>query len=227
MSVTVPSVAPIPATGYTFQTDFGELLFEYLGPWGTLHLAWFCDAIGAMCSEWWDMVQDQGTDDGVTPTVGTKDANGNLITTGYQPGYGAALNPNIVPLIAAGYLAQFVGVQLPSGVDDATAQSLIREEAGINRGTDSAVIAAAKRTLTGTQSVELVRRTYVDGTPNGFWFGLIVRPEEVTTVAALEDAVNAVKMGGMMWWLTQTDGTTWNAEMHTWSGDTLTWNQKG
>jgi len=130
-------------------------------------------------------------------------------------------------LIAAAYLAQFVGVSIPTGSDDPTARSLIQLEAGRNRGTEAAVIAAAKRTLKGTQSVQYIRRTYVDGSPNGFWFGLVVRPEEVTTVAALETAVNAVKFGGMMWWLAQSDGTTWSAETHTWSNDTQTWAQKG
>lgn len=232
MSVTAPDAAPIPADSYTFQTKFGAALGAALQPWLTLHLAWYCDAIGAMASGtagdgWWDLVTDVGVDDGVTPTVGTYDQHGNLVTTGYQPGYGDVFNPSAVPLIAAAYLAQFVGVQLPQDVDDPTAQSLIKAESGINRGTDAAVIAAAKRTLTGTRSVQVVRRTYVDGSPNGFWFGLMVRPEEVTTVAALQAAVNAAKMGGMMWWLTQTDGTTWNTETHTWSGDTLEWLQKG
>ena len=98
-----------------------------------------------------------------------------------QPGYGILLDPSVVPLADAAFLAQFVGVQLPLGVDDPTAQSLIKAESGINRGTDAAVVAAAQRNLTGTQSVYLIRRTYVDGTPNAGWFGLIVRPEELPT----------------------------------------------
>ena len=50
--VTVPSVAPIPNT-YTPTTTFGAALIDAMGPWMTLHLAWFCDAIGAMADEWW------------------------------------------------------------------------------------------------------------------------------------------------------------------------------
>lgn len=204
MSVSVPTVPPIPATGYEFQTTFGAALGEALAPWLTLHLCWLCDAIGAMCDPWWTMIQDQGVDDGTTPTVGTY-LDGELVVDGYAPGYGEVFNPSIVPLVAADYLAQFVGVSLPSGVDDTTAQSLIKAESGINRGTDAAVIAAAKRTLTGTQSVALVRRAYVDGTPNGFWQGLVMRPEECPSLDATKAAVEAVKLGGIMMWYELSD----------------------
>ena len=143
-------------------------------------------------------------DDGTTPTVGTL-VDGELVTEGYQPGYGILLDPSVVPLADAAFLAQFVGVQLPLGVDDPTAQSLIKAESGINRGTDAAVVAAAQRNLTGTQTVALVRRRYVDGTPNAGWFGLIVRPEELPDKAAFTAAINAVKLGGLMWWLVEAD----------------------
>ena len=79
------------------------------------------------------------------------------------------------------------------------------QEAGINRGTDAAVVAAAKRTLTGTQSVALLRRTYADGTPNGFWAGLIMRPEECPDLEATKAAVEAVKLGGIMMWYALSD----------------------
>jgi hypothetical protein len=204
MSISVPPVAPIPADGYVFQTRFGAALGEALSPWASLHMCWYLDAIGAMGSEFWDLVMDQGVDDGTTPTVGTY-VDGELVTDGYTPGYGDVFNPSAVPLVAAAYLAQFVGVALPQGVDDATAQSLIMQEAGINRGTDAAVIAAAKRTLTGTQSVALVRRTYVDGTPNGFWAGLVMRPEECPDLEATKGAVENVKLGGIMMWYALSD----------------------
>jgi hypothetical protein len=207
VSITAPPVAPIPVGDYEFQTTFGQALFDALGPWQTLHLAWYCDAIGAMASPWWEMVTDQGVDDGVTPTVGTY-VDGELVTEGYQPGYGEVFNPSVVPLIAADYLAQFVGVALPQGVDDPTAQSLIMAESGINRGTDAAVIAAAKRTLTGTRTVYYYPRTYKDGTPNGFWAGIEVLTSECASLAATEAAVNAVKLGGIMMWFNEITGWT-------------------
>lgn len=207
MSISVPPVAPIPATGYTFQTAFGQALGEALAPWLSLHLAWYVDAIGAMADPWWTMIIDQGVDDGTTPTVGTI-VDGELVTDGYTPGYGDVFNPSAVPIVAAAYLAQFVGVALPQGVDDATAQSLIMQESGINRGTDAAVISAAKRTLTGTQTVYYFPRTYVDGTPNGFWAGMAVLSSECANFAATKAAVTAVKLGGIMMWFEEISGWT-------------------
>lgn len=247
MSASVPDATPIPLGNYTFQTTFGEALFYNCPPaMQTLHGAWYCDAIGAMADPWWTMVQDVGTDDG-TPTVGTY-LDGAIVTDGYQPGYGEIFNPLTVPLIAAAYLGQFVGVALPNGVDLATARSLIGMEWGFHRATDDAIIAAAKRNLTGTRSVQLIRRTYVDGTPNGFWFGLVVRPEELTVsptwngetgtwagtsgeweagdgLDALTAAVNAAKMSGMMWWLVRSDDYIWSGATHTWSADAMSWAQ--
>lgn len=97
---------------------------------------------------------------------------------------------------------------LPSGVSDATAQSLIQAEAGINRGTDAAVIAAAQRNLTGSQTVYYYRRTYKNGSPNGFWAGIEVLSSECPSLPALEAAVNAVKMGGIMMWFNEITGWT-------------------
>ena len=86
MSISVPPVAPISADGYEFQTVFGEALFNALAPWGSLHLAWYCDAIGAAADPWYTMVIDRGVDDGTTPTVGTS-VDGELVSDGYACGY--------------------------------------------------------------------------------------------------------------------------------------------
>lgn len=204
MSVSVPPVEPIPADGYTPESAFGALLMQYLAPWLTLHLAWVLDAgIGEVVDPFYTLVTDVGDDDGVTATVGTY-VDGALVTSGYQPGWGVLLNPRACPADDLPYLAQFVGVQLPTGADEATSRSLILEEAGLNRGTDAAVIAAAKRFLSGTQMVQLIPRTYVDGTPAAGWFLVVVLASEVISVSGLTAAVNAAKFGGLMWTLVQT-----------------------
>jgi hypothetical protein len=206
MSISIPDVAPISAEGYEPVSVFGAALINTLQPWVTLHMAWVLDAIGVAADPWWTSILDQGVDDGLTPTVGTY-VNDLLITEGFQPGYGAALNPRVASGSQLQYLAQFVGVQLPSGVSDATARSLILEEGGFHRGTPAAVIAAVKRNLSGTQSVSLLERINGLGNPDAYSFQIVVLTAEVISAAALVAAVNAVKPGGLTWVLVQT--TMW------------------
>lgn len=225
MSITVPQVQPISAAGYEPVSQFGAVLINAMAPWITLHLAWYLDAIGVMVDPLYTLVMDEGVDDGTTPTIGTYDQDGNLITEGYQPGYGILLNPVACPDDDLGFLAQFPGVVLPLGEDPTTARSLIEAESGLNRGTPAAVIAAAQRNLSGTQSCVLVERTYADGTPDAGWFILQVRPEEIISEAQLIAAVNNVKFGGLGWTLVQQDDYTWAEAINEWTTDTMTWRQ--
>jgi hypothetical protein len=162
-------------------TKFGAALMLALQPWLTLPLAWYLDAIGAMVDPLVTIISDVGIDDG-TPTVGTYDQFGALVTTGYQAGYGALFNPSTVPLVDAEYLAQYVGVQLPVGVDQPTAQSLILAESGFKRGTPASIIAAAKRHLSGTQSTVLLERVNATGNPDAYAFVLITLTNETLTI---------------------------------------------
>jgi hypothetical protein len=205
---TIPPVQPISADGYEPVSAFGAVLISALQPWLTLHMAWFLDAIGVMVDPVYTLVYDQGVDDGTMPTVGTY-VGDTLVAAGegYQPGYASALDPQQATA-GYGFLGQIVGVQLPTGVDDETAKSLVTAEAGMSRATPAAVIAAAKRNLSGSQSVTLLERTYIDGTPDAGWFVLVVRPEQIINEAALIASVNAVKLGGLMWSLVQTDSWT-------------------
>jgi hypothetical protein len=203
---TIPPAQPISADGYEPVSTFGAILIDALRPWLTLHMAWFLDAFGVMVDPVYTLVYDQGVDDGTMPTVGTYDQNGDLVAVGdgYQPGYASALDPQQAT-VGYGFLGQFVGVQLPTGVDDETAKSLVLNEAGMSRATPAAVIAAAARNLSGTQSVAMLERTYADGSPDAGWFVLVVRPEEIISESALIASVNAVKLGGLMWTLVQSD----------------------
>lgn len=226
MSITVPSVQPISAEGYEPVSEFGATLINAMAPWVTRHLAWYLDAIGVMCQDLVTLVSDEGVDDGTTPTIGTFDADGNLITEGYAAGYSILLDPSRCPDGDLGFLAQFPGVVLPLGVDATTARSLIEAESGLNRGTPAAVIAAAKRNLTGTQSVTYIEREYVDGTPDAGWAGIVVLTSELkTTLQDVEDAVLAVKFGGIQMWFQAVTSFTWAEQTRTWGSDTRTWRQ--
>lgn len=125
------------------------------------------------------------------------------------------------------YTGMFVGVVIPPGTDNSTARMLLAQEQGFVRGNPSAIVSAAQRFLSGSQSCQLAERVALDGSPDAYHFLLQVRPEEVLNVDSLIAAVNGVKPAGVQWDLIQSDGTTWATETSTWAADTKTWAQKG
>jgi hypothetical protein len=154
----------------------------------------------------------------------------------YIPGWSVLLDVDACPTQYLPYLAMFNGTQIPVGANDATARQIIRAEAGMQRGTGlggayttatipagGAIISAAQRNLSGTQSVILLERTAADGTPDAYHFVLIVKPGEVVSVSALTADVTNAKPGGIQWTLVQTVGYTWSTAIHVWSADTFTW----
>lgn len=191
MSFTEPRAEP-NLTVYMPVSQFGSQLIEHLQPWLTLHLAWLADSIGVMVDPLYGLVMDQGVDG----------------QPGYVPGYGQLLDPALASGGELAYLGQFVGVQVPAGVDDVTARSLVVAEAGLARGTDAAAIAAAKRTLTGTQTVYYFPRRYSDGTAQAGWAGMIVLTAECASLAVTEAAVRAVKLSGVQMWFAEISGWT-------------------
>ena len=223
MSVSVPDQQPIPDT-YAPVTQSGAVLINLLAPWMTLHMAWYLDAWGAMFDPVYTLAVDTGYDDGSTPTIGTVLA-GLPVVSGYAPGYSILFDPTRCPAADLPYLGQYVGVQIPTGTDTATARSLVIAEAGFKRGSVASIIAAAQRNLTGTQSVRIIERQRVDETPDPYWFVVVVRPGEVISVPALVAAVNSVKPGGLLWALVESNGYTWGQALHTWAVDTMTWDQ--
>lgn len=77
---------------------------------------------------------------------------------GSQPGWAAALDPDQVPAIGLGWLAQMVGTRLQSNVTQAQQITWVKARAGFGRGTPAAMIAAIKPLLGGTQHVVLNER---------------------------------------------------------------------
>jgi hypothetical protein len=155
----------------------------------------------------------------------------------YVPGWSVLLDPDNCPAQFLPYLAQFNGTVVPPSTDEATARAIIKSEYGMSRGTGlggtytsstypagGAIVAAAQRNLIGTQSVTLIERMNGSGA-DAYSFLLIVRPEEVISATAVTAAVNAVKPAGIVWTLVQSDSYTWVAAIHTFTADTMTWNQ--
>lgn len=72
------------------------------------------------------------------------------------PGWQILLDPERCPAAALPYLAQFVGARLTQGMSVAEQRAAIGDPEGFGRGTPSAIVAVAKRRLTGTKTALLV-----------------------------------------------------------------------
>jgi hypothetical protein len=207
------------ADGYGMQTIIGQQLADQLY-WSAYARFdwwyWYLDAIGALFQETAAITNDIGTDG----------------EPGYQTGYGSlfTVNPRfdgdtaICPTDQLPFVAQFVGVSIPPDADDAAARSLITSEQGLQRGSPSAIIAAAQRFLTGTQSVTNEPQVTPNGSFNPFYFTLVVKEAEVTNGPGLIAAVEAVKPAWMQWTLVFSDGTPWYALPNAWSTYKGNWN---
>jgi tail protein P2 I len=183
--------AALPDT-YTPVSTVGAYLIEALGPWISLHLAWYLDAIGVMFDPIAVLVNPVGFDG----------------ESNYIPGYGSLFDAENCPAQQLPYLAQYVGVQIPVGAPEDVARALVIAENGQQRGTLPAVTSAIQRNLSATQSVTILERTYLDGTPDPDWSVIVVRPEEVISLAQLIADVNAIKPMGVFFSVVQTDGWT-------------------
>jgi hypothetical protein len=209
--------AVVEEDGYVMQTIVGAELAEQLY-WlpGDETLQWYLDAIGALFQETAAITHDIGTDG----------------EPGYQTGYGSifTVNPRfpgdtaICPTELLPFVGQFVGVPIPPSADDAAARSLITSEQGLQRGSPSAIVAAAKRFLTDTQTVTNEPQVTPSGQVNPFYFTLVVRLAEVLDGPSLAAAVEAVKPAWMQWALVFSDGTPWYALPNAWSTYKNTWN---
>lgn len=174
------------------STPVSDAVAASLSPWNDAAGAWntFNRALGSMFEQVYAIVADTGDPD--NPSA-------------YTAGWSVLLDPVNCPAEFLPYCGLFVGVVVPAGTDAATARALIQAEGGFQRGTPAAIVSAAKVWLNATQSVVLLERTAADGTVDPYHFVLIVRPEEIISVAQLTSAVDAVRPVGVQWTLIQSD----------------------
>jgi hypothetical protein len=92
------------------------------------------------------------------------------------------------------WLAQFVGVTLPSGATEAQARTLIGQLSGFKRGTRASIIAAATATLTGAKTVYLTERY----TANAYILAVRTVTAQTPDVAATRAALIAAKPAGLV-----------------------------
>ena len=161
---------------------YGEALYEKLTPlayddeaqdWALLLL---CGAIGEMYQDTYELVRDTDED-------GTD-----------RPGWADLLDIDACPARYLPYLGQFVGARIPSGTDDAAARELVRTPAGQQRCRIASIEAAAKRHLTGTQTVYIAER--VDG--HAYWITVATITSETPDEAVTLADILSQKPGGIL-----------------------------
>lgn len=109
-----------------------------------------------------------------------------------SPGYSVFLDIDRCPAIALPWLAQFKGVVIPDGLTVQEQRNWVRTAEGQRRGTVDALVAAAKRHLTGTKTVRVLER--VGG--NAYALTVITRTSETPDPATtLADIVAAKRIG--------------------------------
>jgi hypothetical protein len=147
--------------------------------------AYLCEAIGRMLGQIAEVFDPEGD----------------------VPPLAPILDPDLCPGWALPWLAQLVGVQLPQGVDDATARTIIQDVAGFKRGTPAALTAAASFFLTGAKTVYFNERLANDP----YRLGVITLAAETPDAARVEAAILAQKPAGIILSYSAIAGQTYRA----------------
>jgi hypothetical protein len=148
---------------------FGELLEDRLEPW---LIAWpdsdlkvFLEAIAQMAEPLASIIED-----GWNPILSPAEFPNSEDFT--RPAYPRRFNP--------AYLAQFVGVTIPTQDDYASAVSLIQEEPGFKRATSEAISKAVARALKpGAGTPRIYSRQNANGEAKAYWFVVAVSAKDV------------------------------------------------
>lgn len=165
----------LPADLKSFAAD----IYERLAPlaYDDAHQGYALAAYVGAFGQMFQVVEDYGRD---------QDLGGGVVA----PGWSVLTDINRCPPEALGWLAQFVGVQLQVGLDDATQRARIRETAGWKRGTLGAISGAAHQYLTGAKNV-IIRERDAAASPTAPEYGLTVitytsqTPDSTKVLAAL------------------------------------------
>lgn len=229
----------------TVGTSFSSLLFESLaavlaaspdGQYGS-----YLSTIGGLGDTVAQIVTDVGD-----PSDPTAQTSADLLDgKHYMPAFGILLDPDLCPTQFLPYTAQFAGVQIPVGSDDAMARAAIRRESGFQRGTVASMHDAALAAMTapGTNPYLVIQERTGGGA------GSVVNPNDASdypyhmivamradqsglpagtytsadTSYALIAAVEAVKPGGIQITFSVSDGYVWGTATNEWSADTFSW----
>lgn len=180
---------------------FSERLIARLEPWMSPDLERYCRALAAMFDPILTLAEETGQDGQSTPP--------------YEPAWGKILDVNLCPPQALGWLAQFVGVSLPTTVTEEEARALIRAEGGFERGTRQSIEAAIERVLGVGTHYTIEERTNLGGEEKAYWFLVIVPPGDASK--ALSEAIESVKPAGLLFAVVEVENA--------WVSASLKWNE--
>src|ERR1035441_1965687 len=164
-------------------TTFVEGVQASLAPWADPAGNWQAGnaALAAMFEEVYGIVADQGSPD---------------VPASFTAGFSTLLDPTACPAQFLAFCGAFIGVPIPPGADPVAARAQIIAEQNFGRGQGfagsyttangsdgGAIVTAAQRFLSGSQSVTLLERVESDGTtPDAYHFVLIVLTAQVLDV---------------------------------------------
>lgn len=118
-----------------------------------------------------------------------------------QLAWQAALDPDTCPAIMLPWLAQFAGVTLQPGDDEAGQRARITQAAGFYRGTNRAIRENVQATLTGSKGVTILER--VSG--NRWATTIVTRASETPDPAATTRAALSQKPTGFIFTVVTSD----------------------
>src|SRR5215831_5384843 len=159
-------------------SPFAQRVYDRLQPltWDEPDQSWALALYIASISLMWDEV-DLWASDG---------PNGEV-------GWSILLDPTRCPDNALDWLGQFVGVQLDDSLTRQQKIDLIMARLGFQRGTPASMIAAAKHTLTGSQTVIFRERH-----PDAYALDVLTFTAETPNPAATEAAIRSMKPAGIL-----------------------------
>lgn len=174
--------------------------------WLTTDASNLLSAVAAMYEQTYGIVNEQGSIDDPSSWV---------------PAWSTLLDVDNCPTWALPYLSMFNGTGVQPGQADAAARAQIKYESPFKRGqgyggsydssngaSGGAIVLAAQKYLTGSQSITLIERTNASGAADAYYFQIIVNSSELISADNLKAAVNDVKPGGVMWSLVATSSWT-------------------
>lgn len=122
------------------------------------------------------------------------------------PGWVVLLDPDAVPAWALPFAVQFVGMDPESGLTEDQLREKFHLPESWRRGTTTAMVQAAKRTLTGPNPTVLVTQRYLDSA-----WKMLVRTlvSETPDPAVTEAAIRSQKKRGIVLTYQTVDAANW------------------
>ena len=167
---------------------FGPRLTARLEAWSNADLEVLSEALGAMFDPLLSIAEESGSDG----------------EAGYIPAYGRLFEVKTANLAELRYLSNYIGTEIPAGATEAEARAIVEAEAGTQRGTRESIDNVIERIIGVGAPYQVLERTNLAGEAKAYRFVVIVPTGKAT--AALHEAIEAVKPGGLQFDVTELTG---------------------